>query len=521
MVEAVTVPLVTCPGVATKLSTDPRPLATKRSTHIVCGLPTRGTVFSHRSTVGNLHRTLRERVLFSIRDGELTPTLQPAGDYATPSMRSWRQRVVSRLSVTSPLTHSEFCEKYCGLKRQRYITAATNILRLGDGCVDAKVAGFIKPEKYVQDAAPRLISPRSPEYLLETGCYFEPLEKALYGAIAAEQGYECIMKGYNLGDRARVMREHWDWCSRPAAVGLDASKFDQHVSVGALRYEHSFYLKAFQNDGKLQRLLAGQLLNAVTCRLDDGIVRWTSRGGRMSGDMNTALGNCILSAAMLEAWSRQCGVKIRCVIDGDDCVAFMEEDDVPLFLDGLAEWYVERGFRMKVEDPVYSFEEVEFCQCHPVMLTRGWMLVRNPIKAITQDHVWIERGGISHAEVLAATGEGGVSLYGDCPVLGAFYRMLRGKGRLSRAARRELATRRSWMRHLSGENNNGEVSNQARVSFGIAFGITPAHQIALESYFQEFDLPAALATKTTINYNIQDLSVLLQSFTPLIANFSH
>jgi hypothetical protein len=407
------------------------------------------------------------------------------------------------------------------LKRQRYLTAKANILAQGDGRVDARVTGFLKPEKYVADAAPRLISPRSPEYLLETGCYIEPVEKKLYQAIAEEQGYECIMKGYNLRERARVMSGHWDDFVRPAAVGLDASKFDQHVSQAALRYEHSFYLRAFQNDGKLQKLLAGQLLNAVTCRLEDGIVSWTSRGGRMSGDMNTALGNCVLSAAMLNEWARVVGVRIKCVIDGDDCVAFMEEEDVPRFLDGLGGWYEQRGFRMKVETPVFSFEEVEFCQCHPVKLSGRWMLVRNPVKAITQDHVWIERGGITHREVLAATGEGGTQLYGDCPILGSYYRMLRGTGPLSRAARREMAFRRSWMRHLGGESSPGSVTEEARVSFGIAFGIMPAHQIMLEEIFQHYDLSGALAN---INLKINDLyevSSLLEALTPLIANFAH
>lgn len=515
-------PYVACPGATTKLRTNPTTLPPRRSTHNVGGLPTRGTVFSHRSTVGNLHRTLRERVLFSTRNGVMVPTLQPVGRYATPGMLHWRNRVTSLLDYTSPLNHSEFCEKQSGLKKQRYVTAKNNILCKGDGCVDASVTGFLKPEKYTTDAAPRLISPRTPEYLLETGCYLEPLEKKLYRAIAEVEGYECIMKGFNLGSRARVMASHWDAFTHPVAIGLDASKFDQHVSQSALRYEHSFYLRAFQNDPKLQRLLAGQLLNAVTCRLEDGIVRWTSRGGRMSGDMNTALGNCLLSASMLTEWARLAGVNMRCVIDGDDCVAFMEACDEERFLRGLPEWYALRGFRMKVEDAVYSFEDIEFCQCHPVWLTNGWMLVRNPVKAITQDHVWIERGGITHREVLTATGEGGVCLYGDCPVLGAYYRMLRGTGGLTRAAKREMAFRRSWMRHLSGERAPAHVTERARVSFGKAFGIAPTHQVLLEEYFSSFDLLGALANnKQTANYDINDLSTYLGTLVPLFANFKY
>lgn len=493
----------------------------KRSAHHVGGLPTRGAVFSHRNTVGNLHRALRQRVLFTEVDGEMRPTLRPAGRYATPAMDRWRRGVLARLDTPSPLTHKQFCEKFVGSKKARYERAASNLLTGRVRGNSAKVIGFLKPEKYTADAPPRVISPRSPEYLLEVGCFMEPLEKKLYRAVARMEGHECIMKGFSLGDRARVIRSHWDSTKGdPVALGLDASKFDQHVSRQALQYEHSFYLAAYHNNPTLQKLLNQQLMNSVTCFCEDGIVSWNSNGGRMSGDMNTALGNCLLSASMLYAWAREQNVEIRAVVDGDDCVAIMDRRDMVRFLTGIQEWYMERGFRMKIEAPAYSFEEIEFCQCRPVYLPGGLRLVRNPIKAITQDHVWLERGGITHREVLAATGEGGVALYGDCPVLGAYYRMLRGTNKLSKNAKRELRDEHSWLRHFRGDFvKQTDLDDAARISFGIAWGITPAHQVALENYFQVFDLDSALANITTNSYTTDQTSSLLESITPLIANF--
>lgn len=493
----------------------------KRSVHHVGGLPTRGTVFSHRNTVGNLHWALRERVLFTTVNGVLRPTLRPTGEFATPGMVAWRRKVLKRLHYSpTPLTHDEFCEKMVGSKKVRYKRASLNLLTGRLRGNSAKVIGFLKPEKYVQGAPPRLISPRSPEYLLETGVYLEPIEKKLYRAVARTEGYECIMKGFNLGDRASVMKSHWDTLKRPAAIGLDASKFDQHVSQAALRYEHGFYTSAYAGDINLSNLLKQQLLNSVCCFCEDGIVSWKSRGGRMSGDMNTALGNCLLSAAMLTEWARIRRVNIKCVVDGDDCVAFLEEGDVDRFLAGLQDWYVHRGFRMKVEAPCYTFEEVEFCQCHPVLINGKWRLVRNPVKAITQDHVWIEKGGISHREVLAATGEGGSALYGDCPVLGSYYRMLRGVGKLSKRSRREMHDEHTWLRHFQGDYVQGaEFDDASRVSFALAFGITPAHQRLLEAYFDSFDLDGALANTLTNKNSISNSSTLLAASAPLYLNF--
>lgn len=521
MVQAIDEPFVACPGVATRMRSGGKSRPMKRSTHNLSGLPTRGAVFSHKNTVGNLHRALRERVLFSIIEGELTETMRPVGDFATPGMITWQRRVSNRMPRgLLPVTHRVFCEKYCGLRRKRYETAAHNVARKGRGIVNGKVSAFLKAEKNVGSAAPRVISPRSPEYLLETGCYIEPLEKRLYKSVAEEVGHECIMKGFNLGDRARVVTSHWESFERPVAIGLDASKFDQHVSKQALRYEHRFYTNAYHEDKWLGELLKMQLDNEVQARLDDGIVNYKSKGGRMSGDMNTALGNCMLSAAMLYEWARIAGVKIKAVIDGDDCVAFMESQDEQKFLDGLREWYMERGFRMKIEATAFEMEAVEFCQCHPVKLSSGWMLVRNPVKAITQDHVWIEKGGITHSEVLAATGEGGVALYGNVPVLGAYYRMLRGTGKLSRAAVREMKTSRSWLRHLKGEDHGHlEVNDEARVSFWCAFGITPCHQVMMEQYFASYDLNSTLASNLLYLNHPKELTTLLQQDLSLFLNF--
>lgn len=492
------------------------PNLSKRSAHNVCGLPTRGAVFSHRNTVDNLNRSLDERVLGTVVGGVKCETHRGDRQFATPHMMRWRRKVCQLLGKDyRPLTHSEFCEKYVGAKRARYQRAAKNILRYGLSPMSGRVAGFLKAEKWVEDKAPRMISPRSPEFLLASGVYIEPVEKRLYRAVAKTVGHECVMKGFNLGDRASVMRSHWDSFERPVAIGLDASKFDQHVSRQALQFEHGFYLSAYDNAPELQSLLQQQLRNYVKCYCEDGTVSWVSDGGRMSGDMNTALGNCLLSASMLYAWAESVGVTIRTVVDGDDCVAFMEQRDVGRFMGGLVPWYAARGFPMKVETPAFRFEDVEFCQCHPVKYTEGWKLIRDPVKAVTQDHVWLERGGITHLEVLQATGEGGVALCGDTPVLGSYYRMLRGRDKLSKRARRELHTENGWLRHFQGTFcGSNLVTDETRVSFALAFGILPSEQLQMEEYFSSFDVKAAIGEIINNKNTLNDLTVILQSNCP-------
>lgn len=459
----------------------------------ISGLPTQGAVFSHRNTVGNVLWSCRERVTSTLVGGEFLPTLQPQrGAFSSGTMRGFRRSVLRALPEVLPITHSEFCEKYGGAKRRRYEAAKKTLEFSGLPRDAAHIRAFLKAEKWRESKAPRIISPRSPEYLLAVGVYIEPIEKLLYRAVAETVGHESIMKGFSLGDRASVLRSHWDSFLDPVAIGLDASKFDQHVSKAALEYEHGFYNGAY-NSPELASLLSKQLRNVISASCEDGRVRWVTNGGRMSGDMNTALGNCLISAAMLYSYARERGIKIKAVVDGDDCVAVMERSDCATFLDGLVEWYLVKGFRMKVEETVDEFEQVVFCQGCPVLLSGSWRMVRNPLKAITQDHAWVEKGGISHADVLQATGEGGACLYGDCPVLGAYYRLLRGKHSLSRGAKREVIARSGWLRNYSNDYQQyTTVDSQARLSFWRAFGILPSEQIALEEYFSSFNLDAAL-----------------------------
>jgi hypothetical protein len=74
-------------------------------------------------------------------------------------------------------------------------------------------------------------------------------------------------------------------------VGLDASRFDQHVSHAALKWEHSVYNSWFK-DKEFARAISMQLINEGTGYTDEGKIKVEVEGCRMSGDMNTSAGNC-------------------------------------------------------------------------------------------------------------------------------------------------------------------------------------------------------------------------------------
>jgi hypothetical protein len=398
-----------------------------------------------------------------------------------------------------------------GCKKKRYEVAYSDLMytrtRLED---EAKVSVFVKYEKTDRtsklDPVPRVISPRSPMFNLRIARYLRSVEDRIYEALGELFGHKTVMKGITTTQTAKLIEEKWNMFNDPVAVGLDASRFDQHVSRAALEFEHSIYLMCFRHSKhkkKLARLLSMQLENRCSGYVPDGSVKYTTDGTRMSGDMNTSLGNCVLMCVMIKAYESHCGVKLQLANNGDDCVVFMEKKDLVKFSTGLDTWFLKLGFNMVVEKPSRSLEEIEFCQTRPVFDGNEWVMCRNPWSAIAKDCVLAKNpDGVNDnylQQWMGAVGMGGMSLTGGLPVFQSFYRMMqrsdlsvrRGRkgrsgsqGRVKRIDVREMLP--WYMRNLGGGKRvEGVVTPAARSSFYFAFGITPDEQIALEEFYDD------------------------------------
>jgi len=276
---------------------------------------------------------------------------------------------------------------------------------------------------------------------------------------------------------------------------LDASRFDQHVSQAALCWEHQQYIKCFTNQkhrNQLAMLLELQLVNKCFGKVPDGEVKYTTDGGRMSGDMNTGLGNCLIMCAMIHSYAAFRGVDIKLANNGDDCVVFMETCDLNTFNTGLHSWFEKMGFNMVAEEPVYNIEEIEFCQTRPVFVGPGitdYIMVRNPHTAICKDTVSITpldtdkqfRGWLN------AVGTGGLSLTGGIPVWQDFYGSYQKYGKFNP----KTQTGWGWGVRKLAENLDRKYktpSPATRASFYVAFGITPDEQLCLERFYQNVEI---------------------------------
>lgn len=457
-------------------------------------------IFFYNNTVSVVLRALTERLYYVKGVDGFVPCPRPIVPFSR--LRWIRNRVRRGLAaVPSVWTYDEFVNSYTGSKYQRYASAVSNLATRGLRRSDGYLSTFIKAELYngttKADPCPRLIQPRTPEFNVELGRYLRPLEKLVYKSIDHLFGHHVVLKCDNMFKRAETIKQYWNEFQDPVFVGLDASRFDQHVSREALEFEHGLYMDIFR-DPFLAYLLNMQVDQMGFANMADGAVKYTVEGCRASGDMNTALGNVLLMCIITYNYLHTLPCKWRFINDGDDCGIFVERGNVSL-LDNLPRHHLDYGFEMEVEEVVDTLEHVEFCQSRPVQLNaQEWMMVRNIHKAIKHD--WICITSLDWAtteENLVATSACGLALFGDVPVLGDMYRAMSRFEHRKHAVSRLLERKDGWRAQLTRHRHEPVDETVARVSIYKAFGILPDDQEELEREFRAFD-PQNITEKTSL-----------------------
>ncbi len=457
--------------------------------------------------INTLERAVKERVFYVKEQGVFVQPPRPARGVFAARLLATRQLLAKVLPKSAPLTGLGFVETFRGPKRKIYEAAYSSLLGKSLTVEDSHVKVFVKYEKTdftrKTDPVPRVISPRSPRYNISVGRFLRTIEERIFRSISQLfDGEITVFKGLNAIDSGRSMRQKWDAFREPVAVGLDASRFDQHVSRQALEWEHEVYISCFptrKHKRALGQLLRCQLRNICKGYTADGKLRYETDGGRMSGDINTSLGNCLLMCSMIHAYARARGVRILLANNGDDCVIFMEKCDYARFSQGLDGWFRDMGFNMMVEPPCDTFEQIEFCQTRPVFVGpnhNDYIMVRHPKYAIAKDTVCIH--GWQTEEVyrgwLHAVGTGGLAMTGGIPIFQNFYCKFLSVGKFKSGAK-DL---QSWgVRQLSRgmSRAKSDVSAATRASFYWAFGVTPCEQVVLERFYDGVSLGNKLVSE--------------------------
>lgn len=443
-------------------------------------------VAMHANTVENQIVAITNRVL------TVTPVPEPA---SIERLRRIAIQLARHLPFGTRQGLADFYQSYSGRKRLRYEQAQENLQSTGLRKRHARVTMFVKPDKIntvaKENPDPRPIQFRAPEYCVELASYLKPLEHALYGLRMTHPNLKgktrLVGKGLNQRDRAILLEAKMKEFASPVVVSLDMSRFDLHVSRELLQVEHEVYLNRFRHDRKLARLLRWQLDNEGSSK--EG-VRYKTHGRRMSGDMNTALGNCILMIVMVIDMLAEGGVVGQILDDGDDCLVVLNLPDLDKFLRvaALASRY---GMTVKVENVAFCMEDVEWCQSRPILTVLGWKFVRNPWKIFNTSLLgtkWLRMTEKQRLAHLRAIGDCELILNRGVPVLQAYACALirNSKGVESNTSHLDEGDFRRMTRE-SAPALSVDISFEARKSFERAFGIKVETQQLMEEIFDNWE----------------------------------
>jgi len=420
----------------------------------------------------------------------------------TSRLATFRARLIDIDPTATKMSLREVVETYLGRRRAIYDRALERLVQLGLSRQHAASIAFVKMELVNPAKAPRCIQPRDPVYNLCLGRYIKAIEYRVYKAIGKVFGDgPTVMKGYNVEQIGRIIRGKWRSFNRPVAVGLDATKFDMHVSPAALRWEHEYYLSLFGGDRTLRKLLRWQMNNKGYGYAPDGKLRYTVTGKRFSGDMNTGLGNCLLMCAMVHAYSSHVGVPVKLVNNGDDCVVFMEQEHLARFMSEVQDWFLDMGFRMVAEAPVHELHQIEFCQMHPIEIGDACRMVRNIPVAIRKDTLTVHpmTNDLHREKWCTAVGTGGLWLTGGVPVLQDFYAAYQRIGCMRTSKMMDDPTFATGMKLMSkGMTEVYRVPDAwTRVQVFEAWGISPDEQETLEEWYRNYVLDPVITYDVT------------------------
>lgn len=444
----------------------------------------------YNNSLSTIERAIKERVFFIKKDGEYTEPTRPTRAQFSMCVADFEVAIKKHVSFTNPMQAEQFAMSYQARRRTIYLNAIKENETLGFNDKLANVKAFVKCEKYnftkKIDPVPRIIQPRDPRYIVETGRYIKPIEKKIYKAIDTIFHSKTVFKGMNASDRGRAIKATWDEFNSPVAIGLDAERFDQRVSNEALKWEHSIYGKYYPRDKYFRRLMRLQRNNKCGAKCAEGFIKYRTMHNRMSGDSNTSLGNVTIMCAIVYGLFTYLGVKARLINDGDDCVLFVEKEHEELLSRNIDWWFSTAGFKVVTEKPVYVLEKVEFCQSYPILGADGqYLMVRDPRVCISKDLVAIKPLDNKKLALrwLAAVGEGGQSLSSGIPVMQEFYTCLKRNSGGAKALS-DPTLEGGFQRLSAGMNYKyTKISPETRYSFWLAFGITPSEQVALEDYY--------------------------------------
>lgn len=368
---------------------------------------------------------------------------------------------IQRARQLRPMSREQLLECYVGAKKTRYALACENLALTPLAKRDFEISSFTKRERCNDFTKyPRMVHHRSYEAIFELLRYIKPLEHFLYKKKIRVNGLQSettnVAKGLNGNRRAEIIRQKFESIHNCEVLSLDCSSFELHTSLVYLLSENNIMMAHYKHDKYFRWMCSNLLINFG--RTDNG-VRWSRRGGRVSGDAHTGFGNTLCMLLIVTQFAMDNPhIRLDTLSDGDDTLLFYEKGTVTV--QQITEHFAAAGHELRVDNVTDDYEKILFCQHRFI----DGVMVRDPKeileKALTVTNSLTE---ISPRDYFASIGKGLKAVYGVIPEIRTAANMLI-----------ELnpdvpATEQYWLKHpQTGEIEVGRISDIFDTDYSMA-----------------------------------------------------
>jgi len=470
-------------------------------------LGTSAEVGAFTSTIDGMLTCILGRVLFRKNGLDYLPLNAFHWDQELfeKSVHDFTQKLIPELFPVPSIELKDFPLHYGGSLRKSYIRAVELWYSRGDIAEDAHIRMFPKFEKDIrsekQNRIMRAISPPGPVARARIGAHIKPKEHLLYLAINRIYGYPVVAKGMTYDDVADVKMFAWRKYKQPVAIDIDVEKCDASITVGMLTWVFDILVRMAPIDERndLKFLLNRQMFSVVKGRTQDGHFSYVLSGTLTSGQAYTSLTAILIILAIL--YPHVHGMSV--INMGDDTTIIGEKADVYKLRSNLTTIFSAVNMIITISEVWTYLERSIFCQTQCVNTSSGLRTIRTPHRALTLDSVCLDNlGPVMLAAWCRGVGLGGLANHGGIPVMQNFYRMfVRAHDRfvcntlLSKRQRKRMISKELSLAKIKekgfvvkAQYSYTQVSCEDRISFFIAVGMTPQHQIILEKYYDSITL---------------------------------
>lgn len=464
---------------------------------------------------GILSRVISEN--FGVYGERLAPT-----EYGLDLLQRQLPYMLSKLRKTEPVSYETLkaSRKWSPDKVKRYDKAYEKLCEIGElRYKDSFTSFFTKDENapfsldsgVMVHKAARIVQQRSYHYSLRNALFLDPIEHQVYNFTGFSRGVpitRTMGKGLNMRTRAKLLERKLKGFENPVVFSIDASRYDKHLVKDLLKLEHAIYLHCC-DDPEFRKLLEWQ---HTTRGFSEHWTYFLNRGGRVSGDFNTSVGNCIIMLLMLMAYLDKFS-KFDIACDGDDSLIFVEKHEEDLFSD-FYESFTQFGMNMKLENRSETLEGIIWCQSRPVMVRGKYRMVPSPVKTISHLMSSPKMSPDTpdfNRSYLQAIGLGEFSIFNGVPVLMEFARaLIRNTDGAARYTFQDSDPRAYFYR--VNEKQYGTAKRrepivpdlESRLSFERVWGVSVADQLVAEQVLRDWTIDFAAPAEEIIQFDSEE-----------------